>query len=706
MMAVTAPARPCDWGALVAPSSVAVVGATDDRGAPGYHATVNLIEHSDFSGAAFLVADGHGELFGRPRYESLNAIAEELDVVLIVAPRETVPETLRAAQRHGAKFAVVISGGFREAGDQRGDELDEEVRAIVRGGSMRIVGPNCPGLMALNRPLGLTIQPGFKSIPHGGEIGLVVQSGGIGSCLLQSSFAGLGYSYFFSPGNQLDLTVADFVEFLVDDDTTSVIAVAAESIANGAHFKRAATRARDAGKALVLLKSARSDAGRSAAASHTGAMVGSAGAVEAIADQVGAVLVHDIDEFASVAAYLSTGRRAQSDRVLIYGCSGGAEVIAADALADYDLPLSDVGEATAAALAPVTDPGATPKNPIDIGLHAFVGGNFELGLAAAAAEPDAGVLLVVFNSVYEGLSEGWADACVRVSATSDLPIIPVWMTRAWSAAADALERGRLPPMRSVTQAALVASALVRASRPIQRSSGAVTTSGPRTSAGLLANAPAGTVLEHEGKRLMGGLGVRVTAERMVRSREDALEVAASIGYPVIAKVVSAAVTHRAGTGLVSGRIDEPAQLREAWDGLMRNAVGRISPAETLEVVVSEFISGIEGQIGLVRDPEWGLFLSFGIGGNWIETVGDFALVPLPASPEEIRDAFATTKLADHLGRMGVSGAASDAFVNVAIAVGTVALSSERLLECDLNPVIIRGDEAVVVDALLVLGQAS
>ena len=306
-MAVTAPVRPGDWGALVAPSSVAVVGATDRRGAPGYHATVNLIEHSAFTGAAFLVAGGQGELFGRTRYESLDAIAEDLDVVLVVAPRETVPETLRAAQRRGAKFAVIISGGFREAGDQRGAELEEELRSILRGGSMRVVGPNCPGLMALRRPLGLTIQPGFKDVPHGGEIGLVVQSGGVGSCLLQSSFAGLGYSYFFSPGNQLDLTVADFVDFLVDDDATSVIAVAAESIPDGARFKGAAVRARDVGKALVLLKSARSAAGRSAAASHTGAMVGSAAAVEAIADQVGALLVHDVDELTSVAAYLSTG---------------------------------------------------------------------------------------------------------------------------------------------------------------------------------------------------------------------------------------------------------------------------------------------------------------------------------------------------------------------------------------------------------------
>ena len=362
-----------------------------------------------------------------------------------------------------------------------------------------------------------------------------------------------------------------------------------------------------------------------------------------------------------------------------------------------------MGEDTAEALAPVTDPGATPSNPIDIGLHAFVGGNFERGLAAAAAEPDAGVLLVVFNSVYADLSEGWADACVRVSATTDLPIIPAWMTRARGPAADALERGRLPPLPSVSQAAMVASALVRASRPPRRSAVTVATSGPRPSPGPLADVPAGLVLEHDAKRLLGALGVPVTAEAIVHSREDALEVAASLGYPVIAKVVSAAVTHRAGTGLVSGRIDAPAQLRDAWEGLAHNAVGRIGPAETLEVVVSEFISGIEGQIGLVRDPEWGPLLSFGIGGNWIETVGDLALVPLPASSEEIRAAFAATKLADHLGRMGASRAATDAFVGVAIAVGDVAVGSERVRECDLNPVIIRGDEAVVVDALLVLG---
>ena len=295
---------------------------------------------------------------------------------------------------------------------------------------------------------------------------------------------------------------------------------------------------------------------------------------------------------------------------------------------------------------------------------------------------------------------------MRGNGTSDLPIIPVWMTRTRSPAADALEHARLPPMRSVTQAALVASALVKASRVTPGWEVTTTRSGPGASADLLADVSPGIVLEHEGKRLMGALGVRVTAERIVRSREDALEVAASIGYPVIAKVVSASVTHRAGTGLVSGRIAEPTQLSAAWDGLTRNAVGRIGPDETLEIVVSEFISGIEGQIGLVRDPEWGPFLSLGIGGNWIETIGDLALVPLPASPQEIRGAFAATKLADHLRRTGASRAASEAFVNVAIAVGAVGVASERILECDLNPVIVGGDEAVVVDALLVLGEAS
>ncbi len=696
-----APARQCDLAGLLTPSAVAVVGASADRGAPGYYATVNLIEYSNFSGTAYLVAGGDPKLFGRRTYQSLDAIADELDVVLVVGPRETVPETLRAAQGLGAKFSVVISGGVQETGDRRGNELDQELRALLRDGSMRIVGPNCPGLMVLHRPLGLTIQPGFKDIQHRGETGLVVQSGGIGSCLLQSSCAGRGDSHFFSPGNPRDLTVADFVDFLGDDDATSVIAVAAESIPNGAHFKLAAARAHDAGKPLVLLKSARSDAGRSAAASHTGAMVGSAAAVEAIADQVGAVLVHDVDELTSVAAYLSAGRRARSDRVLIYGCSGGAAVVAADALADHELGLSEVGAATAAALAPVTDPGTTPKNPIDIGLQAFADGSFELGLAAAAAEPDAGVLLVIFNSVYEDLTERWADACVRVSATTHLPIIPVWMTRSWSPAADLLEQGRLPPMRSVTQAALVASALVKASRPRRPAVAPGTTSGR----GLLDDIPAGIVLEHDGKRLIRALGVRVTGERLVRSRGEALESAASIGYPVIAKVVSAAAIHRAGTGLVSGRIEDAAQLRDAWDVLARNAVGRLGVEETLEVVVSEFISGVEGQVGLVRDPEWGLFLSVGIGGNWIETIGDSALVALPSSLEEIRDAFAATKLADYLDRVGASRAAAEAFIDVAIAVSGIALSTDRILECDLNPVIIRRDEAVVVDALLVLGDA-
>jgi acetyl-CoA synthetase len=211
------------------------------------------------------------------------------------------------------------------------------------------------------------------------------------------------------------------------------------------------------------------------------------------------------------------------------------------------------------------------------------------------------------------------------------------------------------------------------------------------------------VLEAQGKTLLAELGVRVTSEHEVSSLDAALDATGKIGYPVIIKVLSDASTHRAGTGLVSKRIDNPGALRDAWDALQAAAAQHLPADARWSVLISEFVVGnIEAYVGVIRDPEWGPMVSLGIGGAWIEEIGDAALVPAPTNPEEVRAALTRSRLSGVLRRAHVAEDAVSEFVGIAVSVGDLVAAQPRISELDLNPVIFDARSPVVVDALIVL----
>jgi acyl-CoA synthetase (NDP forming) len=658
------------------------------------------LSHSRFDGDVHLVNTRQPAVFGHATLRSLTDIDGEIDAMIVVVPREQVPQTLRDAQAKGVRFALVFSAGFAEAGDAVGVALEREIRDVLATGPMRMLGPNCIGLGDIGPPLGLNMQHGFKDELLDGPIGLVAQSGGLNRCILQAMHRGIGFSHFFAPGNQLDLEVADIVHFLAHDDRTKVIALTVESFPSSERFLLAADEARANGKPIVLQKNGQTAEGRAAAFSHTGGLVGSSSAMAAIARRHQIHLVTDVNHLVNVAAYLSRSRPTGRTKAAVYGISGGSGVVMTDAVASQGVALADFASQTKAVLQQILPPTFTPSNPVDVSEAALAGEAFVTGLRAVANDPEVSAVLVTLNAWYPLITELHANACITVALEKPpAAIVPVWMSMKLGPELDALDRAGLLACRSATEGAVVARELARsaggAPPPVVRKLPAPCIPSDRSS---------GLMLEDAVKRLLvTHFGIRVTREKRAETLEEAVNIAQEIGFPVIAKVMTETIPHRAGTGLVSARLMNRVELERSWARISAVARAQLANGTPWTVLISEFVDGeIEAYVGVVRDPEWGPIVSAGLGGEWIAELDDAALVAAPGTIDEVQRALAGSKLAQVLERREILPAALAEFTELVVKISEFAASNPQLVELDLNPVIIGPAGVVVVDALAAL----
>lgn len=701
--------RASDLSALVDPGSIALVGASDDPASFGNIAARNLLVHGEPGRDIYLVTPRHATVLGRPTYATLDDLPESvrLDVVLVLVPSHAVLGVLEQAARRQTRYAVIFSGGFRELGPQ-GLELEARVAALARDAGMRIYGPNSPGFVRFRPRLGLTIQPGFADDRLAGSIGLVAQSGGLGRCVLQGAQRGLGFSYFFAPGNQIDLEIGDFIEFLANDPSTLVIAALIEGLKDPARFVRGADAARAAGKPLVVLKLGRSEAGVRAALSHTGSLAGSGRAFDAFCRSRNIVRVDDIDELVSVCGLLAHAKPPIAGRVAIYGMSGGAGVLAVDALARQGLELAQIGDSTRTSIAEFTGSFVSVGNPVDISGPALSRPeSFGGGLRALAADPDVGPVMVLLNAWYAGHTERFAKAVVEVDAAVDNVIVPVWMSESAENPIATLDAAGLAPARSVGLAAraLAAVAAYDAGRTEKRlATPELTIDAARRVSLILDEVDGDRILEPDAKRVLAAAGIAITREGVATSATQATEVAAQVGYPVVLKALSESVVHREREDLV--RLDLRTAIETA--AAYREMSERFAAAHPAEgwagVLVSAMAErGSDVFLGVTCDPAWGPLLAMGPGGAYADESESVALIALPASTSDLRAALVRTGLSRSLAR-GARGRPmdADALIDAAARLGALALRFREIGAIDVNPIRVFevGRGAVALDAFI------
>ncbi len=685
---------------LVDPDSVAIVGASDRAGSLGARTVSNLLEHSDFRGRPYLINPSRDRVAGRPCFRSITELPEAPDVVLVTVPADTVLPVLRDCAAKGVRYAVVFTSGFGELGEE-GRRAQAQMLDLARESGMRLYGPNSPGLCNVNRRLGLSFSPSFRLDQRPGPIGLATQGGGIGRCFLQATERGMGVGLWASTGNEVDLCVADFVRYMADADDITTIVTAMEGIRNGADFIDAALRAADRGKPVIALKVGRSEYGAKAVQSHTGSLSGTAEVNSAALRQAGVIEVDDIDELIDTAALFARRRPAGTERVAVFGFSGGVCALAADAVGEVGLELCRFSDETLDRLRTAMPDYAGISNPVDATAHILIDAEIGYhGLKAVVEDPAADIVLYPFPCDYAELTGRIAETAVRVHRETDTPIVSVWTSDRLGEGWRHLVDGGLVPSRCVKKSAMLIrrwidhgkwiAARNRLWRPLDLP--------PRGEPVQYAEPSAKRRLRMHGVESPEG-GVAATADAAAR-------IADSLGYPVVAKIVSAQVAHKSDVGGVEVGLADAAAVRAAFDRIV-GSVAANAPDVTIDGVLIEQMvreRGFEALVGITRDPVFGPVMTFGLGGLHAEIFKDVSRRLLPVTEREAREMIGEIRSAALLaGYRGRPPADIDALVAALVSLSRfVADSGGQVEEIEINPLWVgeAGRGVVALDCVL------
>jgi acetate---CoA ligase (ADP-forming) len=684
------------------PDGVAVVGQVNRK------ATRQQLETAytpRYGSRWFLVNPKGGEVDGIKVYETLADLPEPVSMVVISTPPATVADIIEQAAAIGVKFALVFSSGFAEVGPA-GARLEEAVAAAGRRTGIRIFGPNT------NTNAFEAIEPAIENL-RGGRIGIVTQSGHNGRPIVQGAYLGVGFSRQVPCGNEVDLDVADFIEYFAYDDDTQVIGGYVEGFKDTAKLRRALEAANSQGKPVVLMKMGATAAGSRMASSHTGHLTGSDAIVDGLFRQYGVTRVRDLDELLDTLALFAKLPAGTGPRAGLYSISGGSGTAMAELCEQAGVPIPRLTQSTQDRLHELIPPYLTVANPIDNG-GAFSNNPEEVRLRAInliAEDPNVDYVVVGVTGAIAGLSDVMADDLAKVADSCPKPIVVTWNSpKSFGDGFETLVATGLPLFRSFRNcfAALRAfhdyTAGVGSRRPRKPVRAKLT---PAADAAL-ATAAGGALDADAARTLLTEFAVPLAREAVVTSAAAAARTASSYGYPVVMKIASADFPHKSDAGLVRLGVATPAESKQAFDELMAKARAANPRAQLDGVLVQEMVTdGTECIVGVTRDPALGPAVMVGLGGIFAEILEDVAVRPIPFDRKDAEEMVRSLKgfpLLD--GARGRPKADVKALVDVILAVQKLATASGgRLAELDLNPVLVRaaGRGAVAVDSLVVTG---
>jgi len=707
--------------ALFAPRNIAIVGASDRPGNWSQRVYRSL-KRFNFPGAIYAVNPRNQTVWdGQTCYAGLASLPEAPDHVVVIVPGQAAIDTIVEAGRAKARSATVFSGGFGEGGDPKGRELGAQLKRAVDEAGIAVSGPNCMGNLAAASRL-MTIPDDRITELERGPAAIVGQSGGIVMAIHRALLArGISAGYAVTSGNEVGLTMADYIRFLADDPDTKAIACFIESIRNPAAFRTACEYAQRVGKPIVAVKIGGSEESRKAALAHTGALAGSLACFDAVAETAGIVRVDTLDEVVETVEYFTHAKPPKGPRLGALTFSGGLKGLLLEAAERNGLSFPELLPETNAKVAEVLGVGTSLGNPLDAGFAALSSSEaYFRGIETLLQDPNIDVLLVQeelppqprLNNKVENLKT--VDKMV-----SDKPIAVVSMisymftqhTREFRAALK-----NLPVLQEVDKAVRAVGRAGRYGAVQGKIAAEAATARPPAAkpdtAALLRRAAAAadglSVLnEMDSKDLLRAYGIQSPQEQVAGNVDEAAHAAKAIGFPVVLKLVSAAVTHKSDIGGVMLGIRNEEELRAAFARLAAN-LAKARPGDRLDqvLVANQVSGGVELVLGVQRDPEVGTVLMFGTGGIHLELHRDvsFGAVPLPLWQAEAMIERTTA------GRLlkGYRGSApcDEASVLAAlVALGRLAHDlGERLESIDVNPLVALpgGQGAVALDALVVL----
>ncbi|MEZ5831031.1 MAG: acetate--CoA ligase family protein [Dongiaceae bacterium] len=685
---------------LLRPRHVAIVGGQ------AMADSIRRCADTGFTGEVWVVNPKYPELGGRKCYPSIAELPEAPDATFIAVPREATIDILRQLDARGGGGAICYAAGYTEVG---GEGIALQTAFSEAAGNLAVVGPNCYGL--LNFVDGICLWP-TGALGHQVETGcaIVMQSGNIALNLSRNDRS-VPFAYVISSGNQAILNAADYVDALADDPNVTAIGLYLEGIKDVSAFSRAAAKALQRGKPLVALKAGNSELGAKFAMSHTGSLAGSDKMYDALFDRLGIIRVHSVPQLLETLKLVSTAGLPKGNRLAVFTCSGGECLLTADLCDALGIPLPGFAPDQAADLRAQLPNFATVSNPLDYNTSLW--GHEDLLLRCFSTvmrgDFDAGMLVIDFAT--DGPeTEAACLASVRAllkacHAHGKMPIVTSTLSELLPAAARVeVIAARGAPMQGLEEALNAFASVHRfAQRKAMLSETASATIPPTPAAGESKR----ILSEVEGKALLARYGLAVPESRVV-APADAAAAAEALGFPVVLKVAEPVIAHKTEAGAVAINLKSPADVATALARMEKSVAAYLKGGRIERVLVERMVGDVVAEliVGVQRDPQFGLALVVGAGGILVELVEDAAMLLLPTSARDVEQALRRLKVAKLLaGYRGKPAADMAALVKGIMAVADFAEAHRgKLLELDVNPLMVRADGAVAVDALVVFGE--
>ena len=693
------------------PRSVAVIGATDRQGSVGRAVLWSLVS-SPFGGTVYPVSDKHSSVLGIKAHKRVLDIPEPVDLAVVVTPARTVPAIIAECVNAQVGGAIVISAGFKEHG-QAGQELEREILGKIRGSGMRLIGPNCLGVM--NPVSGLNATFASNSMPRAGNVAFISQSGALGTAILDWAQQELvGFSSFVSVGSMLDVGWGDLIDYLGNDPRTQSILIYMESVGDARSFLSAA-REVSLTKPIIIIKAGRTEAAAKAAASHTGALTGSDEVLDAAFRRCGVLRVNTIADLFYMAEVLSKQPRPRGPRLAIVTNAGGPGVLAADSVIAAGGQLAVLSAASMESLNQILPPHWSHNNPIDI-LGDALPERYAKVLEIAAHDENVDGLLAVICP--QGMSHPTltAEKLAPFAKTSGKPVIASWIGGAeMIAGIEILNRAGIPTFPYPDTAARVFEYMWRYSYnlhglyetpilPQESESGPDRQRAEKLVRGVR---EAGRTLltESESKQLLEAYGIPTVRTLEASTEEDAVRCAEELGFPVVVKLLSQTITHKTDVGGVKLNLVNGELVRKAFREI-REAVhqkGRPDDFQGVTVQPMVKLDGYELILGSSVDAQFGPVLLFGSGGQLVEVFKDRALALPPLNTTLARRMMEQTKVFEALqGVRGRKPVDLVALEELLVRFSQLVVEQRWIKEIDINPLLASPDRLVALDARVVL----
>ena len=702
---------------IFAPKSVAVIGASERAGSVGRTIVWNLMSTS-FGGTIFPVNPKRGSILGIKAYPSIADVPDEVDLAVIVTPAPTVPGIISECVEAGVKGAIIISAGFKETGP-KGEALEQQIMAEARRGAMRIIGPNCLGVMNPITGLNATFA---AAMARPGNVGFISQSGALCTAILDWSFReNVGFSAFVSIGSMLDVGWGDLITYLGDDPRTKSIVIYMETIGDARAFLSAA-REVALTKPIIVIKPGRTKAAAQAAASHTGSLTGSDEVLAAAFRRCGVLRVDTIDGLFNMAEVLAKQPRPKGDRLMIITNAGGPGVLATDALITSGGHLAEISKETMTKLDEILPAHWSHNNPIDI-LGDAGADRYQETLETAVNDPNSDGLLVILTPQAMTAPTQTAQLLKKMYGQTDSrvlgkPVLASWMGGADVAGGEAiLNQSNIPTFQYPDTAARVFQYMWRYSnrlRSLYETPQAPEETSDRAErraevSQMIDNVRQSgrTILtEYESKQILAAYGIQTVATRLATSVDEAVTIADEIGYPVVIKLNSETITHKTDVGGVRLDLIHAKEVRRAYRQMEKAVTSKFGPEHFLGVTVQPMVDlkdGYELILGSSPDAQFGPVLLFGSGGTLVEVFKDRALGLPPLNTTLARRMMERTKIYEALrGIRGRAPVDMEELEKLLVRFSYLVVEQPWIKELDINPLLASANRLLALDARVVL----